>query len=226
MDGDRNKRDRRRFIASLAGIGVASVSGCLGGISEDGKRPFADNPVASNLDDRPRLGQPRDETDITLVTFEDPSCSYCATFHENGFDRIKSEWVATGKATVYNRVFPFVDPWGENAIHALVEAHRRDPELYWTLLVEYFDAQDELSEDNVVEKTRSFLADTEVDSDAIVRAARDKTNESYVSTDVDAGEKAGVSSIPRTFVFEDGEFVTTIGEEEFQAFASAVESHE
>jgi protein-disulfide isomerase len=218
---------RRRFLSAAALSGLGGLAGCLGsgGVSDAGRRDFSSNPVASSLDERPRLGPARSETDITLVTFDDPSCPSCASYHGGTFGEIESKWVESGKATVYNRLYPYVAPWGRTAIHALVAVNRRRPEQFWSLKSKYYDNQDRLSADNIVEETRRFLRDTDVDADAVARAAENGASESYVSTEVSDGDDAGLYGVPLTYLFEDGEFVTTIMTESFGTFSSAVESH-
>lgn len=222
----RQQTSRRSFVAAAAAAGVGAVAGCLGGLSEAGQTSFADNPVARDVDDRPRLGPPHSETELTIVTYSDPSCPSCATYHENGFQAVQSNWVEDGRATVYERVFPYVAPWGENAIHGLAEVYRRDPPSFWELKDSYYANYDALSEDSVVEETRSYVAELDVDTDAVVEAVREKPNEAYVSADVDTGEEAGIDGVPTTFLFSEGEFVTTLGSEGFDAFELAVESHD
>lgn len=217
---------RRRFLASAATAGFSLWSGCLGtnGVSEEGRRDFPKNPVARNLGERPTRGLPRAETDITLVTFVDPSCPSCSSYHDGTFEKIESRWVDEGRATVINRLYPYVAPWGETAIHALVEVHRQEPDRFWSLKSSYYAHQSDLSGDNVIDMTRTFLSGSDVDIEAVVRAARSSTHESYVSTEVSDGDGAGLYGVPLTFLFENGEFVTTLMGEGFDTFASAVES--
>lgn len=218
---------RREVLSVVAGASVASLAGCTGGVSDAGERPLAENPVADGIDDRPGLGPGRESTEITLVGFSDPSCGYCASFHEETLPEIESEWVEAGRATVYDRWYPVVAEWGESAIHGLVEVHRQQrPEQYRALASSYFEHQDELSEETLVEHTRSVLDGSAVDVEAVTRAIEDRSHGEYVSADVAAAEAAGVSGTPTTFVFVEGEWVTAVrGDAEFERFRTAVESH-
>lgn len=219
--------DRRRFLRGLATGSVAALAGCLGGISDAGKRPFADNPVAEGVEERPRRGRPRRDTSITLVAFDDPSCPACSDLHEGAFRRIESEWLDTGTATAYSRMRPTVAEWGRPAWNGLLETYRQAPEAYPELKRAYYDHQDDLTEDNVAAKTETFLADGDrsVDPVAVVQAVRDRPYAEQIEADAAVAEDAGVNGVPTVFVFRDGEFVTTLGDEDFAAYRSAVESH-
>ena len=221
-----NTFGRRRVLAAAAGSGLAAIAGCLGGISEAGKRPFSENPIAENAADRPRLGPAREDSEIAIVEFFDPSCPSCASFHSGAFEQIESEWVEPGRATVYSLAYPIVEEWGERAIHGLVEVYRRSPDLFWDLKADYYAHQDELTDDSVVEMTESFLADADVDGEAVAEAVRTKPHASYVDADTDAADEAGVRGVPTTFVFVDGEFVTTLNDDGFETYEATVEGYE
>lgn len=218
---------RRRVLGGLAAGSVVSLAGCFGGITDAGKRPFADNPVAEGVDERPRRGRPRRDTSITLVAFDDPSCPACSDLHEGAFRRIESEWLGTGTATAYSRMRPTVAEWGRPARNGLLETYRQAPEAYPELKRAYHDHQEELTEDNVVAKTEAFLADLDqsVDPAAVVQAVRDRPYAEQIDADAAVAEDVGVNGVPTVFVFRDGEFVTTLGDEDFAAYRSAVESH-
>lgn len=46
---------------------------------------------------------------VTIVEYMSMTCPHCATFHNNTFDKIKTDYVDTGKARFIIREFPF-DP--------------------------------------------------------------------------------------------------------------------
>lgn len=215
---------RRTVLTCVGGFALGSLAGCLGPTGE-GKRPLATNPVGQNLDQQPRLGHPRDETGITLVTFQNPACTNCAAFHTKVFPEIRREWVKRGEATVYARNTQVAD-WAVGAAHALEETRLRAHDVYWTLKSRYYEHQAEMSKNNVAEKTRSFLADEDVDADAVAGAARTLPHSDAIELDRTAFKSAArVPATPTTWVFEDGEFVTIINNQGFDAFVSAVESH-
>lgn len=222
------RHNRRQFLAATLGVGVVGCAGCLSSsdLPEAGKQPFESNPVSRNIDNRPRLGPPRSETDITVVTFDDASCPGCSKFHDNAFSEIRSNWVDEGKATVYTRQFPYVSEWAVRASHALVEVQKREPDDYWSLASSYYDAQASITKQNIYEKTRVFLENTSVNADAVVSAARNTSNRSYINTDMKAGEEAGVYGVPTNFLFQNGEFVTVLFNRSFMTFRAALYTNE
>lgn len=219
---------RRQFLGTALGAGVVSCTGCLSSsdLPEAGKQPFDSNPIAEDIETRPRLGPPRSETSITVVKFDDASCPGCAKFHDNALAKIRSNWVDEGKATVYTRQFPYVSEWAVRASHALVEVQKREPDDYWSLASSYYGAQASITERNIYNKTRSFLADTSVSTDAVVSAARNVSNDSYIKADMTAGEEAGVYGVPTNFLFENGEFVTVLFNRSFLTFRTALYANE
>lgn len=216
---------RRTVLAGAGSLAAGSLAGCLGP-SGAGKRPLATNPAGQDLDRQPRLGPSHEETGITLVSFQIPTCTNCASFHRRTVPEIRSEWVAHGEATMFVRnVRP--TSWAVEAVHALEETRLQAPDLYWTLKTHYYENQGSMSKDNVVEKTRSFLADEAVDADAVAQAAETKAHSDAISLDRSAYQEAvRIPATPTNFVFEDGEFVTIIHNETFDAFVSAIESNE
>jgi len=221
---------RRQFLAATAGAALVGTAGCLRSASDAGKRPLSSNPVGQDLDSQPRLGPHHEETDITLVSFENPNCGSCADFHAGTLDRLKSEWIEPGEATLYARAAS-VTSWAEAAVHALEAARKRSEPAYWELKGRYFERQDDLTTDNIVERTRSFLdeSDVAVDADAIARAADEKPHTDAIAADEQAASAASGSvgfPTPTTYLFEDGEFVTTLGDPGFEGFQTVVESDE
>lgn len=217
---------RRRTVLAGAGVvALGSLAGCLGPTAT-GKQPLSTNPVGQNLDQQPRLGRPRTETGRTLVMFQSPACVNCADFHERTFPEIRETWVRQGKSTVYARNANVVG-WALNAAHALEETRLQAPDLYWTLKSLYYEHQGDLKRGNVADRTRSFLEDEAIDADAVARAARTKPHSSAIEIDKSAfSDGVHVMTTPTTWVFEDGEFVTTVSNQGFDTFVRAIQSHD
>lgn len=216
---------RRQYLAAVTGGGIAAAAGCLGGLTDAGRRPLAENPIGRYLDDRPRLGPGRDESEIVLVEVYDPSCPGCASFHEGAFQRIESEWIDEGRASAYTLARPTVDRWGELAMHALFEVHAREPALVWVLKGSYYANRDELTAETIGGVTEAALDGTGVDVAAVTDAIETEAHAPAIEADVEAADEAGVNGVPTVFVFVDDTFVTTLGSGGFDAYESAVESH-
>jgi protein-disulfide isomerase len=73
-----------------------------------GRRPQAERPpdekVKVDVAGGPVLG--RADAPVTLVEFTDLECPYCRTFHVGTFERLKREYIDTGKVRFVTRDFP------------------------------------------------------------------------------------------------------------------------
>jgi len=223
--------DRRTFLA--AGVAV-SVAGCLGGNGGGGGDGDAsptttdmmdetasptptptgerleNHPAGANLGAQPTLGPDPFEAEATIIAFEDPSCPRCAAFERNTVPKIKSELVDTGRGAFVFRGYPVIYPWGKPATQALEATYARDAEAFWALATHYFENQSSFGTDNVLEKTRTFLAEnTDLDAEAVVTDAEAKAYDDQVQLDLDAGEQAGAGrTTPSVYLFKNGRYRT------------------
>jgi len=73
-----------------------------------GRRPQAERPpdekVKVDVAGGPVLG--RADAPVTLVEFTDLECPYCRAFHVGAFERLKREYIDTGKVRFVTRDFP------------------------------------------------------------------------------------------------------------------------
>ena len=230
---------RRHLLGGMASI-AASLSGCLGGGSDDGtsndsaatdgsgqsdsEGGLSTHPSAMALDEQPVLGPEATEAEGVIIEFADPSCPGCARFEENTFPKIKSNLVESGKAAFIYREYPNVAPWGESASQALEGTFERSPDAFWSLKSYYYSNTDSLSNDNVLEKTKTHLEqNADVDARAIVEGVRNDEFAERVQQDVEAGNEAGVAGTPSFFLFRSGSFVTTIeGAQDYSVFKNAL----
>ena len=237
--------NRRTFIATTAAT-ATTFAGCLGGpggaqseetdsmatdeSSEmtgtmDGfDEPLGGHPAATDLADQPALGPDPTTASAVIISFSDPSCPSCARFESNTFPEIESELVEPGKAAFVYRNMPIIYPWGESAIQALEATFAHDTEAFWALKNHYFAEQSSFDTDNVLSKTESFLAEnTDVDAGTVVSEAEEKEYDDLVQADLAAGNDAGVHGTPTSFLFKDGEHVTTVsGPKSYTVFAEAL----
>ncbi|WP_435177907.1 DsbA family protein [Halorussus sp. AFM4] len=102
---------------------------------------------------------------------------------------------------------------------------RQDSTATWALIRHYFENQDRFDDDNVLDLTRTFLAEeTDLDADAVVADAEAEARDDAVRADLAAGEAAGVGrTTPTVFLFRDGEFRTRAkGSVSFRVVKSAL----
>lgn len=183
-----------------------------------------DHPAAAALAGQPFLGPAPGAARGTIIAFEDPSCHNCRRFNENTFPELESKLVDPGEASFVYRNFPHAFAWGKPAMQALEATLARGEEPFWALEHHYFATQEEFSEENVLDRTREFLAaETGVDAAAVVADAEAKKFDMAVQRDTDAGNAAGVVSTPTFYLFRDGKFLTEVrGAQSYQVFAQAL----
>ncbi|MFB6173769.1 MAG: DsbA family protein [Halobacteriales archaeon] len=220
--------NRRAFLAAAA-TGV--LAGCLGGggggadtpagttttgagmatgTATPGGDSIERHPAAAGLADQPTLGPDPFEAGAVVVAFEDPSCPRCRAFEEETVPKIESNLVEPGRGSFVFRGYPVVYPWGGPAAHALEATFDRDPAAFWALAGHYFEDQSNFDSDNVLDRTRSFLAsETDLDADAVVADVEEGSFEDAVQADLDAGKAAGAGrTTPTVFLFRDGQYRT------------------
>jgi protein-disulfide isomerase len=184
-----------------------------------------DHPATEGLGLEPTLGPVPAETSALIVEFQDLSCPYCAAFDAQTFPTLYSNLIQPGKATFVTREFPHVKPWTFPAVQALESTYARDEEAYWALKSHYYANQDGYTEDNVLERTRHYLAtDSPVDADAVIRDVRAEAYSEAVERDLRVKEAAGVAVTPTFFLFRDGAYVTTVtGNQPYSVFENALD---
>jgi protein-disulfide isomerase len=232
-DDDR-RRSRRAVLATAGALAGTALTGCLGSGRESGGdaemggesettgagtteatatpggTTLQNHPAAADLASQPTLGPDPADAEAVVVAFEDPSCPRCRTFEQQTVPKIRSELVDTGRGSFVFRGYPVVYPWGEPAAQALESTYARSADAFWALSEHYFDQQSAFDSENVLSKTREFLAsNTDLDADAVVADAEAKAHDAAVQSDLDAGSNAGAGgTTPTVFLFRDGRYQT------------------
>lgn len=170
----------------------------------------------------PVKGNP--EAPVTIVEFSDFQCPYCsrgtATMNE-----ILAKYGDDVK--VVFKHFPLgFHPWAKPAAIAANCARSQKPDAFWTLHDGYFANQKEITPENVIEKSKGYLANTGVDLAQWSDCATNQESEAYkaaaaaVDADQAFGQRVGVSGTPGFFV--NGEFVN--GAQPITAFEPLIEA--
>lgn len=201
---------REAIVAGAASVaGLPSLSGCLGGDSDDGET-LDSHPAAADLSAQPRLGPNPGDGSATLIAFEDPSCSRCRAFERDTVPKIESKLTDPGRGTFVFRGYPVIYPWGEPATAALEATFDRSDPAFWALKGHYYGTQSAFDADNVLDRTESFLeAETDVDGAAVVDDVERDRFDDAVQADLDAGEAGDVGrTTPIVLFFRDGQYLT------------------
>ncbi len=155
----------------------------------------------------PVRGNP--EGKVTIVEFSDFQCPYCS----RGANTMEEVLKKHGDDVKFVfKHFPLgFHPWAKPAAIASHCAGQQNPGAFWTLHDQYFKNQKALNPGNVVEKSKEYLAGTDVDMAAWATCAENKESEEYkaasasVDADMALGQKLGVSGTPGFFV--NGQFL-------------------
>lgn len=218
---------RRRFLAAAGAFSASGFVGCLGifggGATESGDgTPLDEHAAGTDLAAQPVLGSIEGNV---IVAFEDPSCGRCRAFDQEVRPQTESNLVDGGQAAYVARNYPVVYPWRKPATQALEASFDLSADAFWALTSHYFANQSDFDEENILDRTASFLNDeTDVDGDAVASDAEAKTFDIRVQADVDAAEDAGADGVtPTIFIFRDGKYTTkAAGSISYEVIATAL----
>ncbi|MEZ5312453.1 MAG: thioredoxin domain-containing protein [Thermoanaerobaculia bacterium] len=161
---------------------------------------------------------------VTIVEFSDFQCPYCSraaqTVHE-----ILARYGDDVKFVFKNFPLDF-HPWARPAAIAAECAAAQSGEAFWKLHDGYFGAQQQLTPENVLARSRDYLAGSGIDMAAWSTCAENSGSESYraaasaVESDLRFGQQHGVTGTPGFFV--NGTFVN--GAQPIEAFVPLIEA--
>ncbi len=160
---------------------------------------------------------------VTLVEFSDFQCPYCARA-SSLVDQLMERFPETLNVIYVHYPLPMHE-WARPAAIASQCAAQQDDEAFWTLHDAYFDNQDSITADNVMEESETHLADTSIDIAAWKTCATDESSDAHkeaaqtVSSNMQAGEAVNVTGTPSFFI--NGEQVQ--GARSVDAFARRIE---
>ena len=97
-----------RHLAAATIVGVLAVNAASSAISQDSGTGDSDS---APLEERGyALGDiilGSKDAPVTVIEYYSPTCPHCATFHENAFPQLKSEYIDTGKVRFIFRAVYF-----------------------------------------------------------------------------------------------------------------------
>lgn len=158
--------------------------------------------IAAAIIDLPYRG-PADAP-VTIVEFSDFQCPYCSRGAAT-VEEILEKYPNDVKFVFKHFPLGF-HPWAKPAAIASHCGAQQSAEAFWTLHDRYFENQKQITLDNLLQKSKEFLADSEIDMEAWSTCAENTASEEYkdASASVDAdmafGQKLGVSGTPGFFV--------------------------
>lgn len=178
--------------------------------------------LASAIEGMPARG-PADAP-VTVVEFSDFQCPYCAQA-TSLIDEVLAQYPETVKVVFMHYPLPMHD-WARPAAVAAQCAAQQSDDAFWTLHDKYFENQQSLSMNNVMERSETYLADTSIDVEAWRTCATDDASDAHkqaasaVEAAMQTGQKVGVSGTPAFYV--NGEPMQ--GPRSIDAFAQRIEA--
>ena len=150
----------------------------------------------------PARGNPK--ASVLIVEFSDFQCPYCARGAET-MEQLLEKYPNDVKFVFKHFPLGFHN-WAKPAAIASHCASKQDAEAFWTLHDKYFESQRSLNLENVLAKSKEFLAGTKVDLTRWATCAENTQSEEYkaasaaVDADMELGQSLGVSGTPGFFV--------------------------
>ncbi len=150
----------------------------------------------------PLKGNP--DAKVTIVEFSDFQCPYCA----RGATTVEEVVEKYGDdVKVVFKHFPLdFHNWARPAAIAAHCAGQQKGDAFWSLHDKYFVDQKQITLENVIEKSKGYLAESGIDLDSWATCAGDKESDAYkaadavVTADMELGKRHGVSGTPGFFV--------------------------
>jgi protein-disulfide isomerase len=184
--------------------------------------PAPDEKVQVDISNVHVLG--RADAPVTLVEFTDLECPFCRTFHVNTFERIKREYIDTGKVRFVSRDFPLdFHPNARPAAQAVRCAGEQGK--FWEMRHEVTLNAAALGS-AVYER---LARDLGLDLPRFTACAASESHREAIDRDMAEGINAGVTGTPsfvvgRTTPGASVEGVRIVGAQPYQAFESRIKA--
>lgn len=92
---------------------------------------------------------------VTLIEYASTTCSHCAAFHEENWERLKTQYIDTGRVRYIMREFPTPPPAVAVAGFQLARCGGATPEQYYTRVGELFRQQSAIFASGTMEGVRA-----------------------------------------------------------------------
>lgn len=203
-----SKDDKSLYLVSGGPIDVSRSTEEIQKVVAERAKEKADQEAAAKRDlDASIAGLPtRGNADakVTIVEFSDFQCPFCARGAQT-LDEVVAGHANDVKVVFKNFPLDF-HPWAKPAAIAAHCAGKLKGAAFWTLHDAYFKNQGQITLENVIPKSKEFLAGSGIDMAAWSTCAGDTTSEPHraaaaaVDADMALGERLGVSGTPAFFV--------------------------
>src|SRR3989344_396320 len=151
-------------------------------------------------DDDPVLGDPN--APVTIVEFSDFQCPFCRSLWKSTFPSLRQKYLVTGKAKFIYRDFPLsFHPGAQPAAEAGECADEQGK--FWEMHDKIFGEQEKLGSGTVqftVDDLKKWAREVGLDTVKFNECLDSGKYRSEVQNDLQAGQAAGVTGTPGTFV--------------------------
>lgn len=158
----------------------------------------------TNLDTtgQPILGE--EDAPVTLVVFEDFTCSHCRLFNEDELPKIEREFIDTGKAKLYFVNFAFLGANSRAAALASECVYLQNPAGFWDYekILMRSQGKDIYDTEGLVELANTYVSG--IDSAALSQCIEEEETAAILDADIAMARAVGVDSTPVVIV--DGTF--------------------
>lgn len=132
---------------------------------------------------------------VTIVEYSDFQCPYCARAHQTISEQVLKEY--GDKVRLVHKNFPLgFHKWAEPAGIAAECAFEQDEGAFWKLYDYFFNNQQQMTPENVKDKTLEALAGTKVDKAKFGDCYDNKKTLPKVQADTAEGQQVGVTGTP------------------------------
>lgn len=249
------------------GIAVALLFGLLIGFSGNalisGSNSLignfmADNPSQNNTapkvvdvskietEGEPVLGQ--EDANVTMVVYEDFQCPYCQRFEQNAVEKIKSNYVESGKVRIIWKDYPIPSlghDWAVPAAETMECGYRQSNQAFWDVKETIFDNHNVLNSNSVdaQEEIIAWLSAKQSINETKLRSCvQNKSAQEEVNEDLKEGQsfdavvevaypsgpkKVNVfSGTPGTVIYGEGDETgePVVGAQPYSVFKNIIES--
>jgi protein-disulfide isomerase len=142
---------------------------------------------------------------VLIIEYASLSCPHCASFTRESFEKLKSEYIDSGKAQFIFRDFPLNQAALTAAMFAMCQAHDNKselPEKYFFTLKALFKTQDSWAFDaNYTEKLEAIAKLDGMSSDRFKKCINDKElQDKILAARMDAAKTLQLKSTPSFFI--------------------------
>jgi protein-disulfide isomerase len=181
-----------------------------------------------NTSSEPSLGD--QNADVTVVEFSDYQCPFCRQFQQQTLDRLKKNYIDTGKVRFVYKDFP-IPQLGHDQAVLMAEAAlcAGDQDKYWEMHDKMFNEQQELSPRGTAsfsaDKVTQWASDLDLNMDTFNQCLDSDKYKSEVQNDQQEGRNLGVSGTPTFFIYGSGDSTATklVGAQPYSRFQSMID---